>query len=437
VNINRSDETGRWQAATLDEAVLRQKYVDEKKTMEQVAKEMGISSTAVYNRLKKLGLCRSHREAGLRIYGKDMVLDEEKTRSMYVDSKMSTSKIAAEFGVSGSTIYEIVRKLGIMRSREEALSLGWETNPIDTDLLIKKYVDEGKTCHEVSKEMGIAAFERLKKLDLVRSHRDANFNRWQGQVPDINREQIKEMYLDRKMSYNEIAAELKVSVGVIFREISELGIVRDLSEANKLQWKDRKLQLDESLIRELYLDKKYSAYDIADYFGVSQQAIKSRLDEMGIGRDIFEAAKLKWTKPEFIEKFMAGCDRKPNKKELYVDSLIQFVCPQQFAYNGSFELGVHIGGKIPDWIHINGEKKLVEFNGCYYHACEQCGYGDVGLASMTGEEIRCRDAKRLELFAKYGYETLVIWEHDSDEEIISNIQAYMAMHLRFTDTIGG
>ena len=51
------------------------------------------------------------------------------------------------------------------------------------------------------------------------------------------------------------------------------------------------------------------------------------------------------------------------------------------------------GGKNPDFINTNGEKKLIEYAGRYWH---------------TGEEMD----KRTELFAKYGFKTLIIWDNE-------------------------
>jgi G:T-mismatch repair DNA endonuclease (very short patch repair protein) len=51
---------------------------------------------------------------------------------------------------------------------------------------------------------------------------------------------------------------------------------------------------------------------------------------------------------------------------------------------------------IPDFININGQKKIVEFFGDYWH-----------------KDIN-RDKIRLKTYKKYGYETLVIWQSELD-----------------------
>jgi len=54
---------------------------------------------------------------------------------------------------------------------------------------------------------------------------------------------------------------------------------------------------------------------------------------------------------------------------------------------------VVIAGKCPDYINVNGQKKIIEFWGDRWH---------------EGENPK----DRAEIFKPYGYETLVIWGHE-------------------------
>jgi hypothetical protein len=74
-----------------------------------------------------------------------------------------------------------------------------------------------------------------------------------------------------------------------------------------------------------------------------------------------------------------------------LDSIIQLVRPSEFQYVGDGK--VIIEGKCPDWINVNGKKQIIEFFGKRWHKPED-------------EEIRSI------YFAKYGYETLVVWESE-------------------------
>lgn len=52
---------------------------------------------------------------------------------------------------------------------------------------------------------------------------------------------------------------------------------------------------------------------------------------------------------------------------------------------------------LTDFINCNGQKKIIELFGDYWH---------------NRKEVKKRDKKRIKTYAKYGYETLIIWEHE-------------------------
>ncbi len=66
----------------------------------------------------------------------------------------------------------------------------------------------------------------------------------------------------------------------------------------------------------------------------------------------------------------------------------------------------------PDFVNCDGQKKLIEVNSCYFHACEKCGYGNITLGEETADEIRKHDKIKIENYKAFGYSTLVIWEHE-------------------------
>ncbi len=66
--------------------------------------------------------------------------------------------------------------------------------------------------------------------------------------------------------------------------------------------------------------------------------------------------------------------------------------PYRYVGNGQFILG----GKCPDFLNFNGQKKLIELFGDYWH---------------KGENPQ----GRIDYFKQYGFDTLVIWEHELTE----------------------
>jgi len=109
-----------------------------------------------------------------------------------------------------------------------------------------------------------------------------------------------------------------------------------------------------------------------------------------------------WKKPERVAKqIQANCIR-PNKAEKFLDELFQQFFPNQIKYIGDGkDKDSIIGGKCPDFIFTDGQKKIIELFGDYWHGEER-----------TGVPNDQHERERIDLFAKCGYQTLVIWEHE-------------------------
>ncbi len=95
------------------------------------------------------------------------------------------------------------------------------------------------------------------------------------------------------------------------------------------------------------------------------------------------------------QKRLQACLKKPTKLELKIEDFLQRHYPNEWKYVGNGQ--VIISGFNPDFIHCNGKKLIIEAFGDYWH--------------KEGEAKR-----RYAIFKKHGYETLVIWEHESDNE---------------------
>lgn len=104
-----------------------------------------------------------------------------------------------------------------------------------------------------------------------------------------------------------------------------------------------------------------------------------------------------------------------NKTEARLDKIIQRVLPSQYKYNGGAQLGFRIHRHIPDFVNVNGQKKIIELNGCFWHCCEQCNIvrHPKGVSAVF---IRDRDKRFISDSEALGYKTLTIWEHDMADE---------------------
>ncbi len=112
----------------------------------------------------------------------------------------------------------------------------------------------------------------------------------------------------------------------------------------------------------------------------------------------------KWEDISYREKALRamheGRKCKPNKPEKTLNRLLNKLLPKEYKYVG--DGNVILGGFNPDFININGQKKILEFYGCYWHKCPKCKFGNKRLL----------DVRRLKTYKKYGYKTLIIWGHE-------------------------
>jgi len=69
-----------------------------------------------------------------------------------------------------------------------------------------------------------------------------------------------------------------------------------------------------------------------------------------------------------------------------------------------------VGGKCPDFLSTDGRNLLIELFGNYWHTVK---------ARETVEE-------RVERFRKHGFETLIVWEKEMDDEerIVEKIRQF-------------
>jgi len=114
-----------------------------------------------------------------------------------------------------------------------------------------------------------------------------------------------------------------------------------------------------------------------------------------------------WKDPDYVKK--ARRNRKPTNPESILINLIEEIgLPYEYTGNGGFT----ISNMNPDFIHASGAKKVIEVFGDYWH---------------RGEDPQ----DRIDAFAEYGWDCLVIWERElnklSAEEIGLEVLAFSEM----------
>ena len=89
----------------------------------------------------------------------------------------------------------------------------------------------------------------------------------------------------------------------------------------------------------------------------------------------------------------------PNAPERRLRNGLNKMFPGEYKYvgDGSFTIGY----KNPDFVNINGQKRIIELFGDYWHS-----------KKMTGKTKKQEENQRVKHFAKCGYKTLIVWEHE-------------------------
>lgn len=85
----------------------------------------------------------------------------------------------------------------------------------------------------------------------------------------------------------------------------------------------------------------------------------------------------------------------PNNTEVKLDKFLQRLLPNEYKFVGNGK--VIFDRLCPDFINVNGQKKIIELYGDYWHNL------------LKNKQ---RDMNRIKTYTKYGYETLIVWEKE-------------------------
>lgn len=235
---------------------------------------------------------------------------------------------------------------------------------------------------------------------------------------------LYKLYVVEKKPPPEVADTLGVGRTVICDRLRENGWYRSFSEAQKIRFERRQNEVDKDLLYCLYVIEKKILRQVANIIGCGMGFLYARFEDFGISmRSRSEAWKLR--------DQHVGPIKSPNGKELLLYDIVEMMFPGEFGLNVNGEiqrkLGLDFSRKEPDILSLNGQKLIILHNGCYYHACEQCGYGDVVVRGVSADEIHRKDFDTVMLYFYLGYAVLIIWEHewDSIEEVMIRIRDFV------------
>jgi very-short-patch-repair endonuclease len=120
----------------------------------------------------------------------------------------------------------------------------------------------------------------------------------------------------------------------------------------------------------------------------------------------------RWKDSNYQDRMRKSISTKPNKAEQKLDMLLRELTFGEYKYVGDFQF--FLGGRNPDFRNVNGQKKLIELFGDYWH-------------SIKRFPRRQTPEQRIEHFKQHGFDTLIIKEY----ELKKNLDGVISKILLF------
>lgn len=346
------------QKKDLDLEKLKDLYENHDMTLVEIAKELNCSPSLVKIKAGHLKLKK---------FSKYSFLTKDFLEDLYIKQNLSMTQISKKLNIGRGAVQMYIEKYKL--KKEDS------SYKIDKDLL-KKYVEEGRTITSISKELGCSEYVisgRIKTYGIKFKRRKYS----------INPEELKDLYVNKKIPIRKIAQEFGCSDLIIRIRLKELGL-RDekgkerlqideitlkklieqgltykkvaekmglkvstvANKARKLGFKKPKNKLYEASYEELYnmyVNKKMSEGDIGEIFKCSRGTISRQLIKLGIDESMREHPT--FTDAQLIYLYLEqGLRQKEVARELGV--------PERLVKERIDKLHIR---RLSPWVHITDD----------------------------------------------------------------------------------
>ncbi len=291
----------------------------------------------------------------------------------------------------------------LTEENKKNISLGHLGKVLTKDMLENLYILQDLTIRECSKKLGCSEPTIKKYLKI--------FN-----IPikiiikDFSKELLEDLYSNQKLSSERCAKILNCVPSTINCYLNKYSIsIRSGSEAQKYAppiTDEGRKNLSIACMGEKngFYGKAHS-----EESKKKQSIIKlGKKDSDETRKKRSESWKKLWADPEFKKKKLMEMNSNqnitPNKPESFLLELLNWLYPGEWEFVGNYSL--IINGKNPDFVNRK-TKQIIEHFGQYWHRDDD-------------------PIKRMEIFAKEGWETLIIWENElqNSDELIYKIEKF-------------
>lgn len=442
-----------------DEVIIR-RYTEDEMHIKALAREYNCSGGAIVFRLRRAGVpIRGCKEVGQingakRVGIYNVTLPVSEIVRKYVEDGMGANEIAQECGCDEGTVRLRLRRVGVeIRGGAEAARMPRRlakyrekvTGQERPQIRGEKNAFYGKThTEEVRVKIREARARQVFSRESIEKRAESHRRHWaslseeeklgrkkhlfgrrmsdenrrklrEANLRDISRQEVEVYYYGLHWDMERVAEILGCTRGTLRLRMREWGLVirhrhlgrrltedakQKISQANKgrprtAEWLE-KLRVA-STGRRLSEEAKVKCRIARENQTFSQESIEKRGQSMSRNWQNMSAEE----KNERIRQWIVAANRRPNKFETRIHELLEAMFPGEWAYVGDGSL--LIDGLNPDLVNVNGKKQIIECFGDYWH-------GEKKATKHTKTE-----EGRIEAFARFGYQTLVIWEHECDD----------------------
>jgi len=278
--------------------------------------------------------------------------------------------------------------------------------------------------HNVSKEMRKKISERTKKAmknpEVIKKIVDANIGRtpWNKDLTKDTDERVKRI-TEKMIGENGYWFGKKMSKET--REKMSESQKRIIASGKKKIWnKSLKNWMTKEHKMKLYLTHKGKkrSKETKEKIGLANskalkgkhcsprteftsESVKQLWQDPIYRNKIITSSKKMWNDLEYIKKIQKSMHIKPNIPE---KKLIKIFSKNNLPYKFVGDYSFIVNGLNPDFINCNGQKKIIEMFGTYWHNNPKTKYHQT-------------EKGRKKHYKLFGFETLIIWENELKDEL--------------------
>lgn len=274
------------QAQYKNEEWLREQYHEQEKTEDEIAEEAKVHKNTIRRWMDKYNIERRSPSEAQSDGNIEPLKDSNWLREQYWDERKTPVEIGDELGVSRKPVDTWLDKHDIeTRSIAEAQTEG-NVEPLkNPEWLREQYWEHKRTLAEIAADLNVsdvAVMENMEKHGIERRDTTSSEVQSDGDIEPLkDPEWLAEQYIENELNAGEIADLLGVSKTPVLRYMHRHGIEpRSISEINSKGNVDPLRDAD--WLRQQYIEKELSQYEIAELLGISAVTVANWMDRHGI-----------------------------------------------------------------------------------------------------------------------------------------------------------